>query len=138
MDAPCSGFGTLRRNPDLKWRHDASAVAELAAKQRDILESAARLVKPGGRLAYATCSILPEENEAVADAFAAGQPDLNSAALLAACGDLEVKGLDHCIEGVSHDETDPGGLQIPVRRDSTFSERLDLTLILGRAIDSQR
>jgi 16S rRNA (cytosine967-C5)-methyltransferase len=71
VDAPCSGFGTLRRNPDLKWRHDARAIDELAAKQRRILEAAARLVKPGGRLLYATCSILTEENEAVADAFAA-------------------------------------------------------------------
>jgi 16S rRNA (cytosine967-C5)-methyltransferase len=87
VDAPCSGFGTLRRNPDLKWRHDARAVDELAEKQRRILEAAARLLKPGGRLVYATCSILPEENEAVADAFAAAQPGfrmLNCAELLAA------------------------------------------------------
>jgi 16S rRNA (cytosine967-C5)-methyltransferase len=75
VDAPCSGFGTLRRNPDLKWRHDARAVAELAAKQRAILEAASRLAKPGGRLVYATCSILPEENETVADAFAAAHPE---------------------------------------------------------------
>jgi 16S rRNA (cytosine967-C5)-methyltransferase len=54
VDAPCSGLGTLRRNPDLKWRHGPQAVAELAAKQRRILASAARLVKPGGRLVYAT------------------------------------------------------------------------------------
>jgi len=69
VDAPCSGFGTLRRNPDLKWRHGPEAVAELAQKQHRILAAAARLVKPGGRLVYATCSILPDENEAVADAF---------------------------------------------------------------------
>ena len=74
VDAPCSGFGTLRRNPDLKWRHGADAVAELAAKQQRILGSAARLVKPGGRLVYATCSILQEENEAVATAFQARHP----------------------------------------------------------------
>jgi 16S rRNA (cytosine967-C5)-methyltransferase len=71
VDAPCSGFGTLRRNPDLKWRHGETAITELAAKQARILKAAARLVKPGGRLVYATCSILPDENEAVADAFAA-------------------------------------------------------------------
>jgi len=71
VDAPCSGFGTLRRNPDLKWRHDPAALAELSRKQSRILGSAARLVKPGGRLVYATCSILREENEAVVDAFAA-------------------------------------------------------------------
>lgn len=87
VDAPCSGFGTLRRNPELKWRHGEQAVRELAAKQRRILEAAARLVKPGGRLVYATCSILPEENEAVVDAFASAAPQfsrLSCTALLAA------------------------------------------------------
>jgi 16S rRNA (cytosine967-C5)-methyltransferase len=75
VDAPCSGFGTLRRNPDLKWRHDETAIAELAAKQSRILGAAARLVKPGGRVVYATCSILHEENEAVAQRFAAEHPE---------------------------------------------------------------
>ena len=87
VDAPCSGFGTLRRNPDLKWRHAEGAIAELTAKQARILEAAARLVKPGGRLVYATCSLLKDENEAVADAFAAAHPDfepLSCDALLAA------------------------------------------------------
>ncbi|HSA91124.1 MAG TPA: RsmB/NOP family class I SAM-dependent RNA methyltransferase [Burkholderiales bacterium] len=87
VDAPCSGFGTLRRNPDLKWRHGPEAVAELAAKQRRILDAAARLVKPGGRLVYATCSILHEENDAIADAFTRAHPEfapLSCAELLAA------------------------------------------------------
>jgi 16S rRNA (cytosine967-C5)-methyltransferase len=87
VDAPCSGFGTLRRNPDLKWRHGEEAIAQLARKQTGILEAAARLVKPGGRLVYATCSILREENEAVAEAFAAAHPEfatLSCAELLAA------------------------------------------------------
>ena len=75
VDAPCSGFGTLRRNPDLKWRHSEAAVTQLAAKQLRILSAAARLVKPGGRLVYATCSILQEENDAVADAFQAGHAE---------------------------------------------------------------
>jgi 16S rRNA (cytosine967-C5)-methyltransferase len=86
VDAPCSGFGTLRRNPDLKWRHGEQAIAELAAKQARILNAAAKLVKPGGRLVYATCSILPDENESVADAFAAQHPEfepLSCAELLA-------------------------------------------------------
>ena len=74
VDAPCSGFGTLRRNPDLKWRHGPEAVAELAQKQHRILAAAARLVKPGGRLVYATCSFLPDENEAIADAFCSAHP----------------------------------------------------------------
>jgi len=75
VDAPCSGFGTLRRNPELKWRYGEPAIGELAAKQARILAAASRLVKPGGRLVYATCSILEQENEAIAAAFAAAQPE---------------------------------------------------------------
>ena len=74
VDAPCSGLGTLRRNPDLKWRQSPQSVAELTAKQAVILAAAARLVKPGGRLVYATCSILEEENAGVVDAFLAAHP----------------------------------------------------------------
>ena len=69
VDAPCSGLGTLRRNPDLKWRQTPQAIEELTAKQTAILASAARLLKPGGRLVYATCSLLEVENESVAQAF---------------------------------------------------------------------
>ena len=86
VDAPCSGLGTLRRNPDLKWRQSPKALEELGVKQTNILTSAARLVKPGGRLVYATCSLLRRENEAVAEAFAAAHPDfelLPAAATLA-------------------------------------------------------
>ena len=69
VDAPCTGMGTLRRNPDLKWRQTQVAVDEMTVKQAAILQSAARLLKPGGRLVYATCSVLPQENEAIAQAF---------------------------------------------------------------------
>ena len=75
VDAPCTGLGTLRRNPDLKWRQSLQGVEEMAAKQAAILASAARMVKPGGRLVYATCSILPQENEAIAEAFSAAHAD---------------------------------------------------------------
>jgi 16S rRNA (cytosine967-C5)-methyltransferase len=75
VDAPCTGMGTLRRNPDLKWRQNLQAVDEMAVKQAAILQSAARLVKSGGRLVYATCSVLPQENEAIAQAFSAANPD---------------------------------------------------------------
>ncbi len=75
VDAPCSSLGTLRRNPDLKWRQSPQTVQELATLQAAILKSAARLLKPGGRLVYATCSLLPEENEAVAEAFSAANPE---------------------------------------------------------------
>lgn len=69
VDAPCSGLGTLRRNPDLKWRQNPQAVAEMTVKQRAILDAAAHLLKPGGRLVYATCSLLEEENDGIVDAF---------------------------------------------------------------------
>ncbi|PZP49499.1 MAG: SAM-dependent methyltransferase, partial [Azospira oryzae] len=69
VDAPCSGTGTLRRNPDLKWRQSPATVAALKRTQAAILEAAARLVKPGGRLVYATCSFLQEENDAIIQAF---------------------------------------------------------------------
>jgi 16S rRNA (cytosine967-C5)-methyltransferase len=75
VDAPCTGMGTLRRNPDLKWRQTLQAVDEMAVKQAAILQSAARLVKSGGRLVYATCSVLPQENEAIAQAFSSANPD---------------------------------------------------------------
>ena len=75
VDAPCSGLGTLRRNPDLKWRQSPKAVEELQVKQTAILNSAARLLKPGGRLVYATCSLMPAENEIIANAFSESHPD---------------------------------------------------------------
>ena len=75
VDAPCSGLGTLRRNPDLKWRQTPQDVLELTGKQASILERAAKLVKAGGRLIYATCSLLSDQNEAIAEAFLAAHPD---------------------------------------------------------------
>jgi len=72
VDAPCTGSGTLRRHPDLKWRQNDASLAALAASQRHILAAAARLVKPGGRLVYATCSVLAAEGEDVADDFERG------------------------------------------------------------------
>ena len=89
VDAPCSGLGTLRRNPDLKWRQTPESILELSQKQHDILAAASRLVKPGGRLVYATCSILPEENERVIADFLTEHPAfrrLSAVALLAEQG----------------------------------------------------
>ncbi len=69
VDAPCSNLGVLRRNPDVKWRRTGDDLARLPEKQGSILAAAASLVKPGGRLVYATCSLEPEENEGVIGAF---------------------------------------------------------------------
>ena len=74
VDAPCSGLGTLRRSPDLKWRQSPEGVQQGVQLQNAILDSAARLLKPGGRLVYATCSTMLEENEAVAQAFSQRHP----------------------------------------------------------------
>jgi len=96
VDAPCSGIGTLRRNPDLKWRQHPEALAELGQLQERILNSAARCVAPGGRLVYATCSLLAEENEVQAERFLASHPDferLDAAEILAArCENLKLDG----------------------------------------------
>lgn len=75
VDAPCSGLGTLRRNPDMKWRQTPQSVAELNVKQVAILAGASRLVKAGGRLVYATCSLLDEENQAIVEQFLATHED---------------------------------------------------------------
>jgi 16S rRNA (cytosine967-C5)-methyltransferase len=75
VDAPCSGLGTLRRNPDLKFRQSPGSIEELTQKQTAILASASRLVKKGGRLVYATCSILQEENQAIVQTFLSTHPD---------------------------------------------------------------
>jgi len=80
VDAPCSATGTLRRNPELRLR--MPDLAALVTLQRAILEGAAMLVKPGGRLVYATCSVLGEENERVVDAFLASHAEFTRAAEL--------------------------------------------------------
>jgi 16S rRNA (cytosine967-C5)-methyltransferase len=99
VDAPCSGLGTLRRNPDLKWRQSPKAVAELQAKQTAILDSAARLLKSGGRLVYATCSLLRDENEVVAEAFSAGHPDFMPLPAAEALDKAHVARVDELVQG---------------------------------------
>jgi 16S rRNA (cytosine967-C5)-methyltransferase len=85
VDAPCTGLGTLRRNPDLKWRQTPQDLAELTVKQANILARASKLTKAGGRLIYSTCSLLSDENEQIAESFLAAHPDfklLNAAEIL--------------------------------------------------------
>ncbi len=77
VDAPCSGTGTLRRNPEIRWRLNARDLPELAAKQNQILTQAAEMVRPGGRLLYSTCSLENDENQAVAAAFMSENPEFD-------------------------------------------------------------
>lgn len=88
VDAPCSGTGTWRRNPDARWRAPELGLDNLVALQARILASAARLVKPGGRLVYATCSVLSEENEAQVAVFLAAHPAFRVVPLPEAVPDL--------------------------------------------------
>ena len=83
VDAPCSGTGTLRHNPEIRWRLNAPDINELAAKQRRILKQAAEMVRPGGRLLYSTCSLESEENEGVAKRFAAEHTEFEQLRLTA-------------------------------------------------------
>ena len=90
VDAPCSGLGTLRRSPDLKWRQTPETVAAQAELQQRILASAARLLKPGGRLVYATCSLLSQENEAVAQAFSVAHTEFLPVSVASVLADGQV------------------------------------------------
>ena len=100
VDAPCTGTGTLRRHPDLKWRQSAETLAALAPQQRAILAAASRLVKPGGRLVYATCSVLDAENDAVASDFEAAHSAEFVRLPMAEClRKAQVEGADGLVEG---------------------------------------
>jgi 16S rRNA (cytosine967-C5)-methyltransferase len=97
VDAPCSGLGTVRRNPDLKWRQSPATVAEMREKQTSILAAASTLVKPGGRLVYATCSLLAEENEEIVRTFLQGHAGFTPLD----CGEiLRQQGVDLDLGGV--------------------------------------
>ena len=78
VDAPCSNTGVLRRRPEARWRLRSRDLESLVALQASLLERALPLVRPGGRLVYATCSIEPEENEAQAERLLAAHPGLSS------------------------------------------------------------
>lgn len=99
VDAPCSGLGTLRRNPDLKWRQGPKAVEELTAKQSAILASAARLLKPGGQLVYATCSLLRQENEDIAAAFTQAHPEFQPVPVLELLQHHKIAGAEALVSG---------------------------------------
>ena len=89
VDAPCTGTGTLRRNPDLKWRLSVQELERINVVQKSVLEEASKLLKVGGRIVYATCSMLKQENQDVVEAFLAQHPEfelVNSTEILAKQG----------------------------------------------------
>lgn len=94
VDAPCSGLGTLRRNPDLKYRQSPETVSKLLEQQHNILSAASALVKEQGRLVYATCSILPEENERQVERFLSEHPQFELSDCAALLESAKVNGLD--------------------------------------------
>jgi 16S rRNA (cytosine967-C5)-methyltransferase len=103
VDAPCSGLGTLRRNPDVKWRQTPESLSELNAKQISILAGAARLVKPGGRLVYATCSLLDEENDAIVEQFLAQQPEFELVPMREVLAEQKIAlDMDHYLKLLPH------------------------------------
>jgi len=99
VDAPCSGLGTLRRNPDLKWRQSPATVAQLRQQQQTILAGAATLVRPGGRLVYATCSLLELENENVARTFEQAHPQFEGVAAEEALAQARIAPADQLVQG---------------------------------------
>ncbi len=119
VDAPCTGLGTLRRNPDLKMRQTVEGLAELNEKQRNILAAAGSLVKPGGRLVYGTCSLLTEENEDIVTAFLAANPDfkLISAKDILAKQGIEPKGIGDYLHLYPHVHDTDGFFAAVMERD---------------------
>jgi 16S rRNA (cytosine967-C5)-methyltransferase len=109
VDAPCTGLGTLRRHPEIKWRTGPGQVGKLAGLQRAILNGVAPCVRPGGVLVYATCTTEPEENEGAVEAFLAAHPEFlledagphlpGPAAALAAKGALRTWPHRHGVDG---------------------------------------
>lgn len=116
VDAPCSGTGTLRRNPDLKWRQKAEQIEELTAMQTKILDAAAPLVRPGGVLVYATCSLLPQENGAIQQAFSAQHPEFE---VIDPVQQLAAVGVDLPTDAISRSADGLPGLQLLPHRHNT-------------------
>jgi 16S rRNA (cytosine967-C5)-methyltransferase len=104
VDAPCSGLGTLRREPDIKWRRAEAELPELARAQGTMLDVASRVVAPGGRLVYATCSSEPEENDEVVDAFLGRHPEFEA---IRAPTDRVAPGLASVLDGAGRLRTLP-------------------------------
>jgi len=116
VDAPCSGTGTLRRNPDLKWRQTEAQLTELSDLQRKILDAAAPLVRPGGTLVYATCSLLAQENTFIQQAFSDAHPDFQ---VVDPLSHLAAQGIELPADAQIKGPTDLPGLQLLPHRHGT-------------------
>lgn len=93
VDAPCSGTGTLRRNPEIRWRITTQDIEHLSTRQKQLIRNASQVVKPGGRLVYSTCSVEPEENEAVIRDFLSGNDQFVQVKLLLEPSVMEPSGV---------------------------------------------
>jgi 16S rRNA (cytosine967-C5)-methyltransferase len=120
VDAPCSGLGTLRRNPDLKWRQTPESVTEMSAKQLAILQAAASLVKPGGRLVYATCSLLEAENGAVIAQFLANASEFTLSGVQDFANSLGLTGQGDTLQLLPHRERTDGFFAAAFTRAATL------------------
>lgn len=116
VDAPCSGTGTLRRNPDIKWRQKIEQIEELAVMQTKILDAAVPLVRPGGLLVYATCSLLNLENGAIQDAFSVQHPEFE---VVDPVQQLAAVGINLPTDAVTRSEGGLSGLQLLPHRHNT-------------------
>jgi 16S rRNA (cytosine967-C5)-methyltransferase len=117
VDAPCSGIGALRRNPEARWRLREADLAGFAAKQHEILTSAARLLAPGGRLVYGTCTLVAAENRDVVDAVVASRPELANVPLADVLGDrARMLGVDELSFTVAPDSHGTDGFYARVMR----------------------
>lgn len=139
VDAPCSGVGTLRRNPDLKWRQSVQSLQELTALQARILASASRCVAPGGRLVYATCSVLKEENQDQVALFLASHPDfelIDAAPILAARTSLQIDGPYLSLRPDVHG-TDGFFAAIFERKKNLVTEKVEIETVLESDAESE-
>ena len=113
VDAPCTGSGTWRRNPDAKWRLRPGSLDARRKEQADVLDRAARLVKPGGRIVYVTCSVLPEENDEAVAAFTATNPRLHASPTEDVLAIAGLRALRHGVHSAAY------GLQTSPRKTGT-------------------
>jgi len=116
VDPPCSGLGTLRSRPDLRWRIDAKDIPELAAQQREILETGAAAIKPGGVLVYSTCTISPDENEHLIDRFLADHPEFTADDAVSGAPNWEHPNVPFYVQSLPHRDGTDGFFMARLRR----------------------